>query len=285
MGIGSAVVLNLILWVALLISIPLNGFRTAYVTAAIVGVLLLAFAAGLVYLLIEGRDRAEKVLRAIARRVPYVEEDTAARFVHQAADRIQDLARQPELVRGGVFWAAANWMLDIAALWVMLRAFGYTMNPINLIVAYGVTGVVASIPITPGGLGVVETALPSLLVTFGAPVGAAGFAVLAWRLIQFWMPIPLGGLSYASLKLGPLGRRRRLAAVRDLAREAGEHARVRVWDQETGEYRMVKAETAQALIADGESIEPPPDHPVPSDLDEPLVALDEDDEQAATGPI
>jgi uncharacterized protein (TIRG00374 family) len=297
-GIGSAVVLNLILWVALLISIPLNGFRTAYVTAAIVGVLLLAFAAGLVYLLIEGRDRAEKVLRAIARRVPYVEEDTAARFVHQAADRIQDLARQPELVRGGVFWAAGNWMLDIAALWVMLRAFGYTMNPINLIVAYGVTGVVASIPITPGGLGVVETALPSLLVTFGAPVGAAGFAVLAWRLIQFWMPIPLGGLSYASLKLGPLGRRRRLAAVRDLAREAGEHARVRVWDQETGEYRMVKAETAQALIADGESIEPPPDHPVPSDLDEPADtpdippdaplhgALDEDDDQqAATGPI
>ncbi|WP_426574139.1 lysylphosphatidylglycerol synthase transmembrane domain-containing protein [Aquihabitans sp. McL0605] len=251
-GLGSAVVLNLILWVALLISIPLNGFRTAYVTAAIVGVLLLAFAAGLVYLLIEGRDQAERVLRAIARKVPYVDEDTAARFVHQAADRIQDLARQPELVRRGALWATANWMFDIAALWVMLRAFGYTMNPINLIVAYGVTGVVASIPITPGGLGVVETALPSLLVTFGAPVGPAGFAVLAWRLIQFWMPIPLGGLSYASLKLGPLGRRRRLTAVRTMARDASENARVRVWDQETGEYRMVKAETAEALLLDAD---------------------------------
>lgn len=285
-GLGSAVVLNLILWVALLISIPLNGFRTAYVTAAIVGVLLLAFAAGLVYLLIEGTDRAEKVLRAITRHIPYVEEETAARFVHQTADRIQDLARQPELVRRGVLWACANWLLDAACLWVLLHAFGYTMNPINLIVAYGVIGVVASIPITPGGLGVVETALPALLITFGAPFQAATFAVLSWRLIQFWMPIPVGGLSYASLKLGPLGRRRRLAAVRDLAREAGEHAQVRVWDQQTGEYRVVKAEMAEALLAgedaDHLSLDPPPDHPLVDDLD----PDDEDDgPRTAAGPI
>ncbi|HWJ97544.1 MAG TPA: lysylphosphatidylglycerol synthase transmembrane domain-containing protein [Acidimicrobiales bacterium] len=290
-GLGSAVVLNLILWITLLISIPMNGFRPAYVTAAIVGVLLLAFAAGLVYLLIEGRDVAERVLRAIFRKLPYVEEETAARFVHQTADRIQDLARQPELVRRGVLWATANWLLDAACLWTLLHAFGYTMNPINLVVAYGVIGVVASIPITPGGLGVVETALPALLVTFGAPPVPAGFAVLSWRLIQFWMPIPIGGLSYASLKLGPLGRRRRLAAVRDLAREAGENARVRVWDQQTGEYRVVKAETAEALLAgddaDRLSLEPPPDHPVPGDLDsEDLDAEDLDDgPQAAAGPI
>jgi uncharacterized protein (TIRG00374 family) len=294
-GLGSAVVLNLILWVALLVSIPLNGFRTAYVTAAIVGALLLAFAAGLVYLLIEGRDRAERILRGIFRRLPYVEEETAARFVHQTADRLQDLAQQPELVRRGVFWATANWLLDATALWVLLHAFGYTMNPINLIVAYGVTNVIASIPIMPGGLGVVETALPLQLAAFGAPAAAAGFAVLAWRLVQFWMPIPLGGLSYASLKLGPLGRRRRLAAVRDLAREAGENARVRVWDQETGEYRMVKAEAAEALLAAAEAEdepiappaglaaidEPPPDHPSADDFDED----DEDDPQVAAGPI
>lgn len=300
-GLGSAVVLNLILWIALLISIPLNGFRTAYVTAAIVGVLLLAFAAGLVYLLIEGTNRAEKVLRAIARHIPYAEEETAARFVHQTADRIQDLAQQPELVRRGVLWATANWLLDAACLWVLLHAFGYTMNPINLIVAYGVIGVVASIPITPGGLGVVETALPALLVTFGAPFQAATFAVLAWRLIQFWMPIPVGGLSYASLKLGPLGRRRRLAAVRDLAREAGENAQVRVWDQETGEYRVVKAEAAAALLAAAQAQdepidppagiaaldEPPPDHPVPDDFDEAPDFDDDDDTdpQVAAGPI
>ena len=288
-GLGSAVVLNLILWITLLISIPMNGFRPAYVTAAIVGVLLLALAAGLVYLLIEGTALAERVLRAIFRKLPYVEEETAARFVHQTADRIQDLAQQPELVRRGVLWATANWLLDAACLWVLLHAFGYTMNPINLIVAYGVIGVVASIPITPGGLGVVETALPALLVTFGAPFQAATFAVLSWRLIQFWMPIPVGGLSYASLKLGPLGRRQRLTAVRELAREAGENARVRVWDQQTGEYRVVKAETAEKLLAGEDvehlSLEPPPDHPIFEDLEDPDEDEDDDGPQAAAGPI
>lgn len=266
-GLGSAVVLNLILWLALLISIPLNGFRPAYVTAAIVGVLLLLFAAGLVYLLLEGRETAERVLRAIARKIPYVEEETAARFVHQTADRIQDLAQQPELVRRGVLWATLNWILDAAALWVFLLAFGTWLNPINLIVAFAVTGVLAAIPITPGGLGVVETALPALLVTFGAPVGAAGAAVLAWRLVQFWLPIPLGGISYASLKLGPLGRRRRLTAVRSLATEAGSHAMERVWDQQTGQYRSVPVRSVAATEGDlGDEAD-----------------LDDEDDVAATG--
>ena len=222
-GLGSAVVLNLILWVALLVSIPLNGFNPAYVSAAVVGVLLLTFAAGLVYLLIEGRDRAERVLRAIARQLPYVQEDTAARFVHQTADRPPGpgppaRAGPPAALLGrGQLDARRGRALGVPA------GLRVTMNPINLLVAFGLAGVLASIPITPGGLGVVETALPSLLVAFGAP-WHRGFAVLTYRLVQFWMPIPLGGLSYASLKLGPLGRRRRLAAVRDLAREAGENA-------------------------------------------------------------
>jgi uncharacterized protein (TIRG00374 family) len=246
-GLGSAVVLNLILWIGLLISIPLNGFKPAYVTAAIIGVLLLLSAAALVYLLLEGRDTAERVLRAVGRRLPFVHEDTLSRFVHQLADRLQDLAHQPDLIRRGTIWATANWLLDAAALWVFLRAFGESLNPINLVVAYGVAGVLAAIPITPGGLGVVETALPSLLVTFGVPITPATFAVLSWRFVQFWMPIPLGGLAYASLKLGPFGRLRRLGAVRDLAQQAGAEANRRVWDEETGQYRMVTAAEVAAF--------------------------------------
>ena len=238
-GLGSAVVLNLILWVSLLVSIPLNGFRPAYVTAALVGVVLLASAGALVYLLMEGRDRAERVLRAIARRIPYVEEDTASRFVHQLADRLHDLARQPELVRRGALWAASFWILDAAALWVFLRAFGESVNPINLIVAYGVAQVLAAIPITPGGLGVVEAVLPALLISFGTPAATAGIAVLGWRFVQFWLPIPLGGLSFVSLKLGGIGRRKRLDRVRALADETSKAVPRRVWDAETGQYRTV----------------------------------------------
>lgn len=235
-GLGSAVVLNLILWVGLLISIPLNGYRTAYLTAAVIGVLLLGAAAALVYLLMEGRHQAERALRAIARKIPFAEEETASRFVHQLADRLQELAHQPELVRRGALWATANWLLDAASLWVFLRAFGATVNPINLVVAYGLAGVIAALPLTPGGLGVVETILPATLAGFGVPAGVALAGVLAWRFAQFWLPIPLGGLAYLSLRFGSFGREARAAGERSTF---GQGADRRVWDQASGEYRVL----------------------------------------------
>jgi len=239
-GLGSAVVLNLILWLGLLISIPFNGFKPVYLTAALIGVLLLIAAAALVYLLMSGANQAERVLRAIARRIPFVEEDTASRFVHQLAERLQDLARQPELVRNGALWAAANWLLDAASLWVFLRALGTTVNPVNLIVAYGLAGVIAAIPLTPGGLGVVETVLPATLAGFGVPPGVALTGVLSWRFVQFWLPIPLGGLAYVSLRFGRFGR-----ATRALERTGGrlpfgQGAELRVWDEDAGEYRLAR---------------------------------------------
>ena len=239
-GIGSAVVLNLILWLALIVSIPLFGFKQIYVGAALIGVLLLAAAGALVWTLMEGRDRAERVLRAIARRIPFVHEDTMTRFVHQLADRLHDLTSQPELIRRGAVWSAANWLIDAASLWVFLRAFGASVDPIVLIVAYGVAQVAAAIPITPGGLGVVEAALPAALTGFGVPPSIAVAGVLSWRFAQFWLPIPLGGLSYVTLRFGRVGRGK--APVAAVTRSTfGQSASRRVWDDETGEYRWTGA--------------------------------------------
>ena len=125
---------------------------------------------------------------------------------------------------------------------MFLRAFGGTVNPINLIVAFGLANVLAAIPITPGGLGVVEAALTSTLVGFGLARSTAAVGVLAYRFVQFWLPIPLGGLSYASLKLGPLGRRRRLEAMRTLAVETAQASEKRIWDPVTGEQVIVPAD-------------------------------------------
>jgi uncharacterized membrane protein YbhN (UPF0104 family) len=46
----------------------------------------------------------------------------------------------------------------------------------------------------------VETVLITSLVGFGVPHSQAILAVLAYRLINFWLPIPLGGACYASLQ-------------------------------------------------------------------------------------
>jgi hypothetical protein len=55
---------------------------------------------------------------------------------------------------------------------------------------------------------VVELTLSTALAGFGVPFAIAYFAVISWRLVNFWLPIPLGGLSYISLRID--SRRRAL---------------------------------------------------------------------------
>jgi uncharacterized protein (TIRG00374 family) len=136
-------------------------------------------------------------------------------LVKKVADRMKVLSENPHLLYRASVWATANWLLDAASLWVFLFAFGAHVSPIDLLVAYGLANVLAVIPITPGGLGVVEFISISTLTGFGVAGGAATAGVICWRLVNFWLPIPLGGLSYLSLRL----TRSRVAATRpaDLA--------------------------------------------------------------------
>ena len=56
----------------------------------------------------------------------------------------------------------------------------------------------AGIAPVPGGLDALEAALVAGLSGLGMPVGAAASAVLIYRLLTFWLPIPLG---WAALKV------------------------------------------------------------------------------------
>jgi hypothetical protein len=203
-GIGSALVLNAILWLALIVSIPVSGFNPIYATAAIVGALLLAAFAGLVFLLTKGEERAAVIIRDLVARLPFLKPgaaETADRAVHQVAKRAVAMAADRALLRRAVLWAAANWLLDAGSLFVFLLAFGHIENPDGLLVAYGLAYVLAAIPITPGGLGVVEGVLVPSLVGFGATRGAAIVAVIGYRLVNFWLPIPVGAGAYLSLRV------------------------------------------------------------------------------------
>lgn len=204
-GIGSAVVLNLILWVALVVSIPVWGFSAVYLLAAAVGAALLAAAAVLIYVFTRGVDRAGTIVGRAASRIPFVDSDALGRAFLQLADRLADLAGDREVLIRAISWAVLNWLLDASSLLVFVGAFGHWANPDGLLVAYGLANVLAVIPITPAGLGVVEATLTTLLVGFGTPRGIATLGVIAYRLVNFWAPIPLGGIAYISLHVDRQG--------------------------------------------------------------------------------
>ncbi len=191
-GMGSTVVLNVLLWLSLVISIPLAGFRPIYVTVAIVGAILLALMAALVVGLTRGAERAGRILRAIGDRIPGVGGARLENIVLQADESLRRLARNRRVLVGSLSWASLNWLLDAASLWCFIAAFGSFTNPVGLFAAYGIANVLGAIPITPAGLGVIDSVTPVLLVTFGLTRSVATLGVLAWRLVNFWLPIPTG---------------------------------------------------------------------------------------------
>lgn len=199
-GSGSAVVLNIIFWFALVISIPLRGFNPLYGFAALVGVFLLLAFFGTILLITRGQRHADAWMRAATRRIPAVDPDRISSLLSKVAERINLLINNRRTLWWAFTWAGLNWLFDASCLWVFVWAFGHAISPIDLLVAYGLANIFAAIPLTPGGLGVVEGVLIPTLVGFGVPNSQAILAVLAYRLVNFWIPIPIGGAAYASLQ-------------------------------------------------------------------------------------
>ena len=203
-GIGSALVLNTILWLALVVSIPVSGFNPVYATAAIVGALLLAAFALLVFLLTRGEERAAAIIRGLVARLPFLKRGAAEatdRVVHEVARTGQCHGRRsgPAAPGGDVGRGQLAARRRVALFFLV--AFGHIESPDGLLVAYGLAYVLAAVPVTPGGLGLVEGVLVPSLVGFGATRGTAIVAVIGYRLVNFWLPIPVGAGAYLSLRV------------------------------------------------------------------------------------
>lgn len=222
-GIGSAVVLNVIFWCSLVGFLVTHGFRVPgvhghgstsasilVVVAAAIGVVLLGAFGGLFYLLTRGQQRASRIIHGASAHIRFLDADRFTSLLERLARRFAVLMEDRALLGRAGGWAAANWLLDAASLWVFVAAFGHVISPVDLLTAYGLAYILAAIPITPGGLGVVEFVLVTMLAGFGLPDGQALSAVLAYRAVNFWLPIPFGGLAYATLELEHRSVRRRV---------------------------------------------------------------------------
>ena len=100
-----------------------------------------------------------------------------------------------------VGWGTVNWLLDCACFALMFTAIHAPIPWGGLLLAYGAGQLAATLPITPGGLGVVEGSLTIALVEFGGPVASTSYAVLLYRLISFWFILGLGWLFIGEMAL------------------------------------------------------------------------------------
>src|SRR3954453_8055679 len=202
-AVGSAVVLNVLLWISLVVSVARHGTASGYGVAAVLGVVLMTGAGALVLVLLRGGERvAGTVARALGR-LPKVSEAAVLNGLIAVVEHVRVLGRDRRLLAAAAAWPAANWLLDAAALWACVRAIGPALGLDGTFVVYAVAAVVAALPVTPGGLGVVEASLIPALTAAGAPHETAVLGVLAWRALTFLLPIPVGGASYLVLQRRP----------------------------------------------------------------------------------
>jgi uncharacterized protein (TIRG00374 family) len=108
-----------------------------------------------------------------------------------------------------------SWVADVAVLAVAFLALNSSPPWTGLLLAYCAGQIAASLPVTPGGIGVVEGSITLALVAFGGAEIITLAAVLLYRLIAYWGCIPAGGLAWLVLRITSRAAARPRVAARD----------------------------------------------------------------------
>jgi uncharacterized membrane protein YbhN (UPF0104 family) len=147
--------------------------------------------------------------RLLGGRLPLGARAWLLRFVSRLGEELRVTRRQLTVHPTGASKLAAlalgYWAFDALCLILMFTALGVVADPLVLLVAYGAATTLATIPLTPGGIGVFEATMLATLALLGVGSEAA-IAILGYRLFNFWLPIPLAAVLYLSLSLAGRAR-------------------------------------------------------------------------------
>lgn len=130
----------------------------------------------------------------LTRRSPHADWGAAAAdFRRRTIDLLR--IRWPHLTAAAILSHVTLYIV----LLLTLRHVGVSNSAVSwqeALAAFAFVRLLSALPITPGGLGVVELGLTASLVAAGGEEARVVAAVLVYRLLTFVLPIPVGALSY-----------------------------------------------------------------------------------------
>lgn len=134
---------------------------------------------------------AHVVERVIARVRPKrpIRDGLADRLVAERDDLLHALGSQ---AHWAIIASLGRWLFDYLTLLAALTAVGANPNPVLVLLAFAISQMLAAVPITPGGLGIVEAGLVATLALAGIGAADAVVATFAYRLFSYWLPMPVG---------------------------------------------------------------------------------------------
>ena len=110
-----------------------------------------------------------------------------------------EFMRQPSRALTATLGAAGFWAANIMILWASFEALGITV-PLGEIVQGFFVGMVANLIPAPAGVGAVDGGLIGVFAIFGYPLSVVIAAVLIYRLIAFYLPVPPGIIAFFQLR-------------------------------------------------------------------------------------
>ena len=166
-----------------------------------VGALVLALAVRLVAQHPQWLDRPARGLLGGVNRVRRRPADAGQDKLLSFVDQLRSVRVRPAQFASALVLAVANWLLDALCLWMCCRAVGADgITATNLVIAYCAGMAAASVPIVPGGLGVVDGALILGLVAGGLTSSSAVAAVVLYRMVSFGFIIGAGWLIWLVIR-------------------------------------------------------------------------------------
>ena len=135
--------------------------------------------------------RSPRLVGAVQRRWP---------GVRPMADALALVARDPRTALPAMVAAVGIDAAAVLMLWAAVASVGAGSRPATALTVYAVSGLFGIVSVVPGGLGFVEVGAVAGLVASGLGWAPATAAVALFRIVEFWIPLAVGGL--AALALG-----------------------------------------------------------------------------------
>jgi uncharacterized protein (TIRG00374 family) len=121
---------------------------------------------------------------------------TRRAVINGTAEAVEILRSRNALV---VVGSIGYWAFDNAVLWATYRAVGANV-PLSIVLMGYLIGQLGGLLPIPGGIGGIDGGLIGTLVVYGAPAAPTAAAVLAYRVILFWLPLLVGAVGFAMLR-------------------------------------------------------------------------------------
>jgi uncharacterized protein (TIRG00374 family) len=188
--IAQAIGMSLLLLVGVMVA--LAGNTGAHDTSLVVVGLVVVLTAGAVLV---RRDLLMRFLGGIvrvSRRLTGHPRDAMGARIESTLARMRDIPMNPMSTLYVVSIATAIWLVDFLCLVCCFGAVHAHIPWSGVLLAFGVSQIVASLPFIPGGIGLVEGSLAVILVAYGTAKVPALAVVLFYRLLTFWLAILVG---------------------------------------------------------------------------------------------